>query len=46
MVGLGGLLRLGRTEQRLLFGLDRSDAGEILLGGKAVRMDYRPPPSS
>jgi monosaccharide-transporting ATPase len=40
VVGLGGLLGSGRTElARLLFGLDRSDAGEILLGGKAVRMD-------
>ena len=40
VVGLGGLLGSGRTElARLLFGLDRSDAGEIVLGGKAVRMD-------
>jgi monosaccharide-transporting ATPase len=40
VVGLGGLLGSGRTElARLLFGLDRSDAGEIQLGGKAVRMD-------
>lgn len=40
VVGLGGLLGSGRTElARLLFGLDRSDAGEILLGGKAVCMD-------
>jgi monosaccharide-transporting ATPase len=40
VVGLGGLLGSGRTElARLLFGLDRSDAGEILLDGKPVRMD-------
>ena len=40
VVGLGGLLGSGRTElARLLFGLDRSDAGEIVLGGKVVRMD-------
>jgi len=40
VVGLGGLLGSGRTElARLLFGLDRSDAGEIRLGGRAVRMD-------
>ncbi|HCX82041.1 MAG: sugar ABC transporter ATP-binding protein [Curvibacter sp. RIFCSPHIGHO2_12_FULL_63_18] len=40
VVGLGGLLGSGRTElARLLFGLDRSDGGEILLGGKPVRMD-------
>jgi galactofuranose transport system ATP-binding protein len=40
VVGLGGLLGSGRTElARLLFGLDRSDAGEIVLGGKTVRMD-------
>lgn len=40
VVGLGGLLGSGRTElARLLFGLDRSDAGEILVGGKRVRMD-------
>ncbi|MDZ7890492.1 MAG: sugar ABC transporter ATP-binding protein [Rhodoferax sp.] len=40
VVGLGGLLGSGRTElARLLFGLDRSDAGEIKLDGKTVRMD-------
>lgn len=40
VVGLGGLLGSGRTElARLLFGLDRSDGGELLVGGKAVRMD-------
>jgi simple sugar transport system ATP-binding protein len=40
VVGLGGLLGSGRTElARLLFGLDHSDAGEILLNGKSVRID-------
>jgi galactofuranose transport system ATP-binding protein len=40
VVGVGGLLGSGRTElARLLFGLDRSDAGEILLNGKSVRID-------
>jgi simple sugar transport system ATP-binding protein len=40
VVGLGGLLGSGRTElARLLFGLDRSDAGEIQINGKAVSID-------
>lgn len=40
VVGLGGLLGSGRTElARLLFGLDRSDGGEICLDGKTVRID-------
>jgi len=40
VVGIGGLLGSGRTElARLLFGLDRSDAGEITLSGQAVHMD-------
>ena len=40
VVGIGGLLGSGRTElARLLFGLDRSDAGDISLGGQPVRMD-------
>lgn len=40
VVGIGGLLGSGRTElARLLFGLDRSDAGEIALNGHLVRMD-------
>ncbi len=35
VVGLAGLLGSGRTETaRLLFGLDRMDAGEIRLGGR------------
>ncbi|MDR3371929.1 sugar ABC transporter ATP-binding protein [Rhodoferax sp.] len=40
VVGIGGLLGSGRTElARLLFGLDRSDAGDIFLSGKQVHMD-------
>jgi len=40
VVGMGGLLGSGRTElARLLFGLDRSDAGDITLDGHTVRMD-------
>jgi rhamnose transport system ATP-binding protein len=37
IVGLAGLVGAGRTEvARVLFGLDRADAGEIRLGGKRV----------
>jgi len=37
IVGLAGLVGAGRTEvARVLFGIDRPDAGEILLGGKRV----------
>ncbi|WP_342619821.1 sugar ABC transporter ATP-binding protein [Rhodoferax sp. GW822-FHT02A01] len=40
VVGLGGLLGSGRTElARLLFGLDRSDAGTMVLQGESVHMD-------
>jgi len=40
VVGVGGLLGSGRTElARLLFGLDRSDSGELRVDGKAVRFD-------
>ncbi|OIQ86932.1 arabinose import ATP-binding protein AraG [mine drainage metagenome] len=40
VVGIGGLLGSGRTElARLLFGLDRSDAGDIFLSGQQVHMD-------
>lgn len=40
VVGLGGLLGSGRTElARVLFGLDRSDAGEMRVQGQAVRLD-------
>ncbi len=39
VVGLGGLLGSGRTElARVLFGLDRSDAGEMAVLGKTVRL--------
>jgi monosaccharide-transporting ATPase len=37
VLGLGGLLGSGRTEfARLLFGLDRADAGALCVAGKAV----------
>jgi monosaccharide-transporting ATPase len=40
VVGVGGLLGSGRTElARLLFGLDRADAGELRLAGQPVRVD-------
>ena len=40
VVGVGGLLGSGRTElARLLFGLDRSDSGELRVDGKPVRFD-------
>ncbi len=40
VVGVGGLLGSGRTElARLLFGLDRSDSGELRVGGERVRFD-------
>src|SRR6185369_15429444 len=40
VVGVGGLLGSGRTElARLLFGLDRSDRGELRLDGRPVRFD-------
>ncbi len=39
ILGLAGLVGAGRTELlRLIYGADRKDGGEILLGGKAVRM--------
>ncbi len=38
VVGLGGLVGSGRTEiARVLFGIDRPDAGEILIYGKSVQ---------
>ncbi|MBW7906731.1 MAG: sugar ABC transporter ATP-binding protein [Phycisphaerae bacterium] len=38
-VGLAGLLGSGRTElARLLFGLDRADAGALLIDGRRVRL--------
>ena len=40
VVGVGGLLGSGRTElARLLFGLDRSDSGELRVDGKPARFD-------
>jgi simple sugar transport system ATP-binding protein len=40
VVGVGGLLGSGRTElARLLFGLDRSDSGELHVAGERVRFD-------
>jgi simple sugar transport system ATP-binding protein len=40
VVGVGGLLGSGRTElARLLFGLDRSDSGELQIAGQRVRFD-------
>ena len=40
IVGLAGLVGAGRTElARVLFGLTPADQGEILLRGKAVRVD-------
>jgi galactofuranose transport system ATP-binding protein len=39
VMGVGGLLGSGRTElARLLFGLDRADAGEMSLGGQTVHL--------
>lgn len=41
VLGLGGLLGSGRTElARLLFGLDRADAGELRIGGQAVQLRH------
>jgi ribose transport system ATP-binding protein/rhamnose transport system ATP-binding protein len=38
VLGLGGLVGSGRTEiARVLFGIDRPDAGEILIDGKPVQ---------
>jgi galactofuranose transport system ATP-binding protein len=40
VVGVGGLLGSGRTElARLLFGLDRSDSGELRIDGRPARFD-------
>ena len=39
IVGLAGLVGAGRTEvARVLFGIDRRDAGEVRLGGKAGQL--------
>jgi ribose transport system ATP-binding protein len=40
ILGFAGLVGAGRTEvARLLFGVDRKDAGEILIEGRAVRVN-------
>ena len=40
IVGMAGLVGAGRTEvARVLFGVDRPEKGEILLGGKPVTFD-------
>jgi rhamnose transport system ATP-binding protein len=40
IVGMAGLIGAGRTEvARVLFGIDRADAGEVLLNGKNVEFD-------
>ena len=40
IVGMAGLVGAGRTEvARVLFGVDRPESGEILLGGKPVAFD-------
>ena len=39
IVGMAGLVGAGRTEvARVLFGIDRRDAGEVRVGGKAVQL--------
>ncbi|HEX7157315.1 MAG TPA: sugar ABC transporter ATP-binding protein [Burkholderiaceae bacterium] len=41
VTGVGGLLGSGRTElARLLFGLEHADSGELLLEGRAARLDH------
>jgi simple sugar transport system ATP-binding protein len=40
ILGIAGLLGSGRTElARLLFGLDRADGGELVVGGKRLNAD-------
>lgn len=40
VVGVGGLLGSGRTElARLLFGLERSDSGELTIDGRRAQLD-------
>jgi rhamnose transport system ATP-binding protein len=40
IVGLAGLVGAGRTEiARVLFGIDRADAGEVLVSGRRVTID-------
>ncbi|MES1257387.1 MAG: sugar ABC transporter ATP-binding protein [Acidobacteriota bacterium] len=39
ITGMAGLIGAGRTELcRAIFGIDRIDAGEVLIGGQAVRI--------
>jgi galactofuranose transport system ATP-binding protein len=41
VLGLGGLLGSGRTEfARLLFGMDRADAGELRVAGEKVELHH------
>jgi simple sugar transport system ATP-binding protein len=41
VVGLAGLLGSGRSElARLIFGLDKADAGELRVGGQVVTLDH------
>jgi simple sugar transport system ATP-binding protein len=41
VLGLGGLLGSGRTEfARLLFGLDRADAGQLRVAGEVVELHH------
>lgn len=40
ILGFAGLVGAGRTEvARVIFGIDRADAGEIRMGGKLVQLD-------
>jgi rhamnose transport system ATP-binding protein len=40
IVGFAGLVGAGRTEvARVLFGIDRADAGEVVLNGRTVRFE-------
>ena len=41
VLGLAGLLGSGRTElARLVFGLDKADAGELRVAGRPVKLDH------
>jgi rhamnose transport system ATP-binding protein len=43
IVGLAGLVGAGRTEvARVLFGIDRADSGQVVLGGKTVSFSAPP----
>jgi len=40
IIGFSGLMGAGRTEMmRAIFGLDAKDSGEVLIGGKQIRID-------